>query len=210
LQSKLLRVLEDRQVLRVGAVKGRRIDVRFIAATNRELADLVAKGAFRSDLYFRINGISLLIPPLRERRSEILTLAQRFIVASCAELGRAEPTLSAGAAARLLDHDWPGNIRELRNVMERAVLLADGAIELEHVPLDRESLVGGATTVPPPPGETPADLHREIEHVERKRILDVLERCGGNQSRAAIELGIARGTLSARLKAYGVKPHVRR
>jgi transcriptional regulator with PAS, ATPase and Fis domain len=207
LQSKLLRALEERQVLRVGALRPRSIDVRFIAATNRDLDDQIARGAFRSDLYFRLNGISLVIPPLRARRSEILTLAQSFIAATCRGLGRAEPTLSEAASAQLVDYEWPGNVRELRNAMERAVLLADDVIAPEHVLLG--SAVDAVTATRPPPRPA-SSLSSELDDLERQRILEVLERCGGNQSRAAHELGIARGTLSARLKAYGVKPRSRR
>jgi len=202
LQAKLLRVLEERQVLRVGALKPHAIDVRFVAATNRDLDEQIARGAFRSDLYFRLNGISLVIPPLRARRSEILTLARSFIKACCEPLQRREPQLGESAAAKLVEYEWPGNVRELRNAMERAVLLADDVIEPEHI------LLGAATPArsEPKPG---SKLHGEVEELERQRILEVLERCGGNQSRAAVELGIARGTLSARLKAYGIKPRPR-
>jgi two-component system response regulator AtoC len=209
LQSKLLRVLEDRTVLRVGALKPRPIDVRVIAATNRDLDDQVARGAFRRDLYFRLNGISLVIPPLRERRSEIRALADSFLAAACKPLGRAVPALAGDAAAKLVGHDWPGNVRELRNTIERAVLLADDVIGPEHV------LLGPATVAPAPGHATPAataaaDLHGEIEVIERRRILEALERCDGNQTRAAIELGISRGTLATRLKAYGIKPRAGR
>jgi len=196
LQSKLLRVLEERQLLRVGALKARPIDVRFVAATNRDLDERIARGAFRADLYFRLNGISLVIPPLRERRSEILVLATSFIDIVSAAANRAKPpVLSERAAAVLAGHDWPGNIRELRNAMERAVLLADDVVEPEHVPLGSASVT---------PSRTGSDLHGELGQIERERILQVLEECGGNQSKAAIALGISRGTLATRLKAYGV------
>jgi two-component system, NtrC family, response regulator AtoC len=194
LQTKLLRVLEERQVLRVGALKVRPIDVRFIAATNRDLSEQIARGAFRADLFFRLNGISLVIPPLRERRSEILVLARTFIAA-------AKPVLSDRAASALVGHDWPGNIRELRNTMERAVLLADDVIEPEHLALGAAAV---ATALAAAPAPARGDLHGEIDQVERRRILEALDSCGGNQSRAAIMLGISRGTLSSRLKAYGV------
>jgi two-component system, NtrC family, response regulator AtoC len=208
IQAKLLRVLEERQVVRVGAVAPRPIDVRFISATNRDLAHEIARGAFRSDLYFRLNGISLVIPPLRERRSEIVTLAKTFVAASAKAIGRpAEPVLGQGAIARLLAHAWPGNIRELRNAMDRAVLLADDVIEPEHMPLDAPI----APHVPAPTTPAGAGLHGAVEQVERERILAAYERCGGNQSRTAIELGISRGTLTARLKAYGIlKPRARK
>jgi transcriptional regulator with PAS, ATPase and Fis domain len=198
LQSKLLRVLEERQVLRVGALMPRPIDVRFVAATNRDLDDQIARGAFRADLYFRLNGISLVIPPLRERRSEILALATSFIDLASAAARAKAPVLSERAAAVLAGHDWPGNIRELRNAMERAVLLADDVIEPEHVPL------ATVTTSSPATARTGSGLHGELGQIERERILQVLDDCGGNQSKAAIALGISRGTLATRLKSYGV------
>jgi len=198
LQSKLLRVLEERQLLRVGALKARPIDVRFVAATNRDLDEQIARGAFRADLYFRLNGISLVIPPLRERRSEILALATGFIELASSAAQRAKPpVLSERATAVLAGHGWPGNIRELRNAMERAVLLADDVIEPEHLPL-------GSATVTSSTPRTGSGLHGELGQIERERILQVLDDCGGNQSKAAIALGISRGTLATRLKAYGV------
>ena len=127
-QSKLLRVLEDRRVVRVGATEARPIDVRFIAATNRDLEGDAAAGRFRSDLYFRLAGIVLEVPPLRERVAEIEPLARAFAASFAAALGRPPPDLTADAVAALRAHDWPGNVRELRNAVERGVLLASGAI----------------------------------------------------------------------------------
>jgi DNA-binding NtrC family response regulator len=202
-QAKLLRVLEERAVLPVGSIKARPIDVRFIAATNRDLEDEIARGAFRKDLYFRLNGISLVIPPLRERRTEILALAQSFVTAACRSARRtSEPALSPAATTLLVGHGWPGNIRELRNAIERAVLLADDVIEPEHLSL----ATAGADRPAPAPPAAAAGLHGELGDLERQRILEALDRHGGNQSRAAIELGISRGTLASRLKAYGIKP----
>jgi two-component system response regulator AtoC len=204
-QAKLLRVLETREVARLGSVRPRRIDVRFIAATNRDLEAEVARGGFRRDLYFRLNGITLTIPPLRERVGEIRRLAELFVRQICRELGRVEPLLPARVIALLETYAWPGNIRELKNVMERAVLLCTGPIiEQEHLPMEK---MGAVTTPVPPapsgrsdssPGLNPAQSD------ERQRIIDALAACAGNQSRAAKMLGIPRRTFVAKLDAYRV------
>src|SRR5271165_2711674 len=124
-QAKLLRAIELREVVRVGGVKPRPVDVRFVSATNRNLEELVESHAFRRDLFFRLNGIAVTVPPLRERASELEGLARRFLTEFARSLGKPEPRLSAEAVASLRGHAWPGNVRELRNVVERAVLLCD-------------------------------------------------------------------------------------
>ena len=137
-QAKLLRVLETREVTRLGSVRPRKIDFRFVAATNRDLESDVEKGDFRRDLFFRINGISIRIPPLRERRAEIRPLAETFLRKVCEELSRPPPRLSDVAMAALERKPWPGNIRELKNVIERAVLLCTGSeIGVAHLPDER-------------------------------------------------------------------------
>ena len=139
-------MIETRQVMRVGALKPRAIDVRFLAATNRVLEDEVARGAFRQDLYYRLNGISLVIPPLRARVDEIVPLARSFLETAAKRDGRPVPTLSPPALKLLEAYPWPGNIRELRNTMERALLLATGdAITPEELPLEK---MRGAPAVP--------------------------------------------------------------
>jgi two-component system response regulator AtoC len=175
-QVKLLRVLESGEVLPVGAVTPRFINVRFVAATNRDLRADVAAGTFRRDLYFRLNGISITVPPLRQRRDEIPVLAKELLA------GRAQ--LHESAVARLQRHDWPGNVRELRHVLERAMLLCDhGVIGAEQLSFDDEEPSPGAS------GET----------LERDTIVAALDAAGGNQTEAAKRLGIARGTLIAKL-----------
>jgi DNA-binding NtrC family response regulator len=141
IQAKLLRVLEGQQVFRVGSLKPRSIDVRFIAATNRDLEADVARGAFRQDLFFRLNGIALVIPPLRERLTELTDLAKGFIAESCRKANRAEePAIANEALTLMMRYGWPGNIRELRNVIERAVLLcASGPITLAHLHVEKMS-----------------------------------------------------------------------
>jgi DNA-binding NtrC family response regulator len=206
-QAKLLRVLETREVSRLGSLKPRRIDVRFIAATNRDLEAEVARGAFRSDLYFRLNGITLTIPPLRDRRSEIPHLAGMFIRRICRELGRPEPQLPPPILAILEQYAWPGNIRELKNVIERAVLLCDGpAIGLDHLPGDKLDPSRARRPTPPPqePLSAAERTRSPTQQNERQRILDALNACAGNQSRAAQLLGISRRTLVTKLDTYRI------
>jgi transcriptional regulator with GAF, ATPase, and Fis domain/RNase P/RNase MRP subunit p29 len=172
LQVKLLRVLEDRTVLRVGAVRPTPIDVRIVAATNRDLDRAVAAGQFRSDLYYRLDGISFVIPPLRERKGEVLPLAALWLRRFCEKEGRREvPALSNEAAEKLYAYDWPGNVRELRNVIERALVLCDGpAVRAEHVVLTSAAryaparpsgpvVAGGEGDVPPPAFVPPTDAY---------------------------------------------------
>ncbi|MHB8874131.1 MAG: sigma 54-interacting transcriptional regulator [Myxococcaceae bacterium] len=211
IQAKLLRVLEERQVMRVGGLKAEPIDVRFVFATNRDLEAEVARGAFRQDLYYRLNGIAVVIPPLRERLSEIEPLARDFAAQAARRDGReATPALAQSGLDVLVRYPWPGNIRELRNVMERAVLLCgDGPITEEHLALGKPRV---AVLSPPPPGlAVPApdpqgapNLKGEREAAERRVIADALEKCQGNQTKAAKMLGISRRTLVARLQAYGL------
>jgi transcriptional regulator with PAS, ATPase and Fis domain len=197
LQVKLLRVIETRQVMRVGALKPRAIDVRFLAATNRILEDEVASGAFRQDLYYRLNGISLVIPPLRARTDEIASLARLFLDTAAKRDGRPVPTLSAAAVKLLESYPWPGNIRELRNDMERAFLLAAGAaITPEDLPLEKMRGAPVAAPVAPAPAVSRGE--------DYQRIVDSLARCSGNQTRAAKLLGMSRRTFCARLKAYNI------
>ena len=211
IQAKLLRVIETRQVTRLGAVKPRTIDVRFLAATNRVLEEEVDKKAFRQDLYYRLNGISLVIPPLRERMQEIEPLARSFLAHTANVQGRPVPQLSASALELLRAYAWPGNIRELRNMMERGFLLCgdERVITPEHLPVEkmRTTTLSAATTVKeitaPSPAAALLPLDEEDSH-QRAQIVDALTRCQGNQTRAARLLGMPRRTFCARLKAYGI------
>jgi len=205
LQAKMLRALESQQVLRVGGLSPRTIDVRFVSATNRDLEDRVRLGRFREDLFFRLNGAMVVVPPLRARVSEIEPLAKEFIRATCIDLGRRPAlTLTPESLLMLQSYAWPGNVRELKNFIERAVLVAPG-LELlpEHFPIQRLASalplhrIGPESQPPPPPSTASGDP-------ERDRILGVLAECGGNQSRAAKALGISRTTLVARLNDYGI------
>jgi len=198
-QAKLLRVIETRQVTRLGSVRPRRIDVRFIAATNRELEAEVTRGAFRQDLYFRLNGITLTIPPLRVRVGEIRHLAETFTRQICRDLGRVPPIFPTEILALFESYAWPGNIRELKNMVERAVLLCSGTvIGEEHLPLDKlmPSPASGGT---PPPR---IDTEEITAPTERERIMTALAACAGNQSRAAKLLGMPRRTFVSKLDTY--------
>jgi two-component system, NtrC family, response regulator AtoC len=206
-QSKLLRVLEERVVRRIGATTGKTLDVRFICATNRVLADEVEAGRFRRDLYYRINGVTIAVPPLRERQSEIAGLARAFARRA---RGSAAPVVLAGdVLATLEQHEWAGNIRELRNTIERAILLsAGGPVRPAHLALERPRR-DSSVTMPFPRMTLDApkslqSLPTAVADLERERILETLNTCGGNQTRAARALGISRNTLLARLDAYGV------
>jgi DNA-binding NtrC family response regulator len=200
LQAKLLRVVESREILRVGGLEPRPIDVRFVAATHRDLEAEVRAGRFREDLFYRLNGIALAIPPLRERPTEIAELARLFVDEACARMNRRPPVWSPAALALLDRHRWPGNIRELKNAVECAVVLCTGdALEVEHLP----AALRGELAESQPPGEE-ATLRSRLADLDRHRIAEALERAGGNQSRAARALGIARNTLIARMKAYGL------
>jgi len=216
-QGKLLRVLEEREVTRLGSTRARPIDVRFVAATNRDIEADSKQGRFRSDLYFRLAGITLAIPPLRERPAEMELLIDRFVTSASRQVDRAAPPSVSPAAWDLLRrHDWPGNVRELRNVVERAVVLCAGdAILPDDLPPALRKVTSqpstAATHGPVPVGERNASaLVDELKALERARINEALERCGGNQSRAAELLGMPRRTLVSRLAEYGFpRPHRR-
>jgi DNA-binding NtrC family response regulator len=210
LQVKLLRVIEENAVRRIGSATPRPVDVRFIAATNKDLTAEVDAGRFRRDLYFRLAGASFTIPPLRERKDEVLPLAEQFVASAAGPLGRAF-VLSEDARAWLSQHDWPGNIRELRNACERAVLLATGSvIEKQHLTIDEPKRPPGRFRSPttPPPGSLTSDMPTQVRatvaELEKQRILEALDKCAGNQTRAAELLGISRRTLINRLDEYAI------
>jgi DNA-binding NtrC family response regulator len=215
IQAKLLRVLDRREVLRLGAVRPRSIDVRFVAATNRDLEAEVVAGRFRSDLFYRLAAASVVVPPLRERVDEIDPLAHAFAARASRELGCPVPRFTAAALLRLERHPWPGNIRELKNAVERAVLLTRGdPIDVAHLPLRTTSgalhLVGAETARPGDDAARRAATSTASAADEKARILDVLSRCHGNQTHAAEVLGMSRRTLVARLSSYGMTRRRRR
>jgi len=201
LQTSLVRALEESSAIRLVHLAAQSHAPRFIAASTRSLAAEVHAGRFRDDLYYRLCGATFTIPPLRERRDEIVALAEHFVAEAAHRYGRSA-SLSASACAYLTAHAWPGNLRELRNACERAVLLAPCSV------IDRDDL----DLVDAP---APSTLRRESTHrseplrdtlaaIERERILEALGGSGGNQKRAAAMLGISRRTLGKRLDEYGL------
>lgn len=199
-QAKLLRVIERREVFRLGATRAVTVDVRFIAATNRDLVAEVGRRAFREDLYFRLDGVTFVIPPLRERRGMIGPLAVGFLSRG----GAAPPAgLTAEVVQALSDYPWPGNVRELKAVIERAVVMArGGSISPRHLVFGRPSV-----PVPPPPAAPaePAPALDPEDAADRERVVRALEECGGNQSRAAKVLGISRTTMITKLRIYKIR-----
>jgi two-component system response regulator HydG len=197
MQVKLLRSLQEREVRRVGENKSRRVDVRVVAATNRNLEKAIAIGAFRQDLYYRLKVVELNVPPLRARRDDILALARVLLAEASLDMKRPSVRLSPAAADQLLRYEWPGNVRELENAMERAVALARGSrIDLDDLPEE----VRGAR---PRPSASDGSV-RTLEEVEREHILATLEQNGGNQAQTAQQLHIGSATLYRRLRTYGL------
>jgi DNA-binding NtrC family response regulator len=202
MQAKLLRVLETREVRPVGGLRGRSVDVRFLAATNVDIEAAVAKGTFREDLMYRLNTLTLSIPPLRERRDELPGIVETFLAGAQPGSGGLPLRVSPEAMSELFRHDWPGNIRELKNVIERAVVLCDGVTILpEHLMLDGSRR---PELDPPPdaPAPSPEPAPPGDQAPERSRIVDALEACARNQTKAARLLGISRRTLVSRLDFY--------
>jgi two-component system, NtrC family, response regulator AtoC len=217
MQAKLLQAIELREVRPVGAVRPRPIDVRFVSATNVDIEVAVARGTFRGDLMYRLNTLTLAIPPLRERKDEIGALATTFVATSCREQGRDEQlAISPEAMDCLIGYGWPGNIRELKNAMERAVLLCDGPeILLEHLPLEKmrpspneyvsiEKTSRAATAEVGRVARNLPPLADPEELAERRGILDALEACAWSQTRAAELLGVSRRTFVSKLDRYGI------
>jgi DNA-binding NtrC family response regulator len=200
-QAKLLRVLEDGEVLRVGASKPRKVDVRIVAATNRVLRNEVAGGRFRADLYFRLNVIPVKIAPLRERREDILPLARHFLAFYTAQAGR-PITLSAEAERTLLNYSWPGNVRELENVIERAVVMSGAEV------LTPDAFALDGSIEPVLEGEEPAaqneTLQAYLDRAAVARIRTALDAAKGNRAIAATTLGVDRTTLYRLMKRLGL------
>jgi two-component system, NtrC family, response regulator HydG len=197
MQVKLLRALQEREIRRVGENKSRQVDVRVVAATNRDLSNGVAGGTFRQDLYYRLKVIALHVPPLRERRDDVLPLARVLLADAALRMKRRISGIAPGAVDQLLRYEWPGNVRELENAMERAVALARGSrVELEDLPEEIRRAF-------PSPVAT-AGTVRPLEDVEREYIIAALELNGGNQTHTAEQLGIAPATLYRKLKSYGL------
>ena len=234
LQGKLLKAVEDRTVRRVGGIRDRRVDVRILAATNRDLERDAQRETFRRDLYFRLAVIILHLPPLRERGTDILLLAQHYLERFNAKYGKDVRQIDARARALLAEYPWPGNVRELSHVIERAVLWSRGpTLDVEHLSLGTPASVGPAAggpapAEPPAPSRAPAQAGgfnppaesapqtaaasgafpppgMPLDQWERTLIEQALRECEGNQTRAAQRLGISRDTLRYRLKKHGIQ-----
>ncbi len=201
LQAKLLRVLEERSFRRIGGTQEIRVDIRVMSATNQDLERLIERKAFRADLYYRLNTVTIDVPPLRERREDVVPLAEHFLRHFARELRRPVEGISDDASARLKAYDWPGNVRELRNAMERAVLLGAGReIGVEDIPLGRPG-------VRPAPGKRALVLPREglkWADLERDLVAQALEMSGGNQTKAGKLLGMSRDQVQYRMKKSGL------
>jgi two-component system, NtrC family, response regulator AtoC len=206
MQVKILRSLQERKIDRVGGLQSLEIDVRVIAATNRDLQQDVAEGLFREDLYYRLNVIPFHLPPLRERQEDIPLLVEHFLKKFNERLGKAMMRVSPEAVAMLLEYSWPGNIRELENVMERAVLLAEGDI---IGPAELPGLRGGASSVISQDELEQLGLKEYVRvhtvRLERDRIQRVLQAEEGNVTRAARKLSISRKSLQTKMKDYGLR-----
>jgi DNA-binding NtrC family response regulator len=199
LQPKLLRAIESGEVRRVGETRAREVDVRIVAATQRDLAQSVEAGAFREDLFWRINVLHLDVPPLRERAADIPLIVERFLADVGQRTGGPPARITPAALAALVEFHWPGNVRQLLNSLERAVAFADGpGVEVDDLPDDVRSSGRSAAIV-----RRAADREATLAELERDYILEVLARAGGNKTRAAEILGIPRRTLYRRLEEYG-------
>jgi DNA-binding NtrC family response regulator len=205
LQVKLLRLLQEREYRPLGGAQPRKADVRFVAATHRDLERMVEQGAFRQDLYYRLSVLPIHLPPLREREHDITLLARHFCGQFARENNRTDLQLSAAACARLARHAWPGNVRELQNFIERLVVLCDGAaIELQDV--EREL---GRRELPSPTPATdtanpPLSLEAKVNEAERDAVVTAIRQAGGNRTLAARILRISRRSLYNKLAEYGL------
>jgi DNA-binding NtrC family response regulator len=219
-QAKLLRVIQEREFMRLGGTETIKVDVRILAASNEDLRKLVREGRFREDLFHRLNVISIQLPPLRDRKEDIPLLVARFLDQFCRDNGKPPRAFTAGAMKLLMDYDWPGNIRELENAVERAVVLStqefmDADLLPESV-RTREIVKGVrlqlAEFLPPLPGEIgshgsapPPSLFEILEEVERRIIVDMLERTNWNQTEAAERFQIPLSTLNQNIKRLGIE-----
>jgi two-component system response regulator HydG len=194
LQAKLLRVLQDGELRRVGDTQSFAVDARVVCATHRELGEQVRRGLFREDLYYRLKVLTVRVPPLRERREDILALAEQFL----RDEGHLEACLSPEAVQVLTSYGWPGNVRELENAIKHGVALAAGAL-IRPEDLPEELLRGTGRTAPASARE---GALRSLIEVEREHILQVLDACQGSQAEAARVLGIGRNTLWRKLRSY--------
>jgi DNA-binding NtrC family response regulator len=219
-QAKLLRVIQEREFMRLGGTETIKVDVRILAASNEDLRKLVQSGRFREDLFHRLNVISIHLPPLRERKEDIPLLVVRFLEQFCKDNGKPPRSFTPTAMKLLMDYDWPGNIRELENAVERAVVLSTHeSMDADLLPesVRTREIVRGvrlqlAEFLPPLPGEIgsrnsvpPPSLFEILEEVERRIIVDMLERTNWNQTEAAERFQIPLSTLNQKIKRLGIE-----
>ena len=198
MQAKLLRVLQQKTFERVGGSKPVRVDLRIIAATNRNLPDMIEKGLFREDLFYRLNVFPITIPPLRERSSDVILLADHFVTRSAEEMGKEVKRISTPALNMLMTYHWPGNVRELENVIERAVILSDdGVVHGYNLPPSLQTSTETGTTFG-------CGLEAKIQAVEYEMIVEALKTHNGNTTEAAKELGLTRRILGLRMERHGI------
>ena len=194
LQSKLLRVLETGEFVKVGDTKTTHVDVRILSATNRNLKEEIASGRFREDLYFRLSAFRIMLPPLRQRKEDILLLARQFIERYAKQIGRPAPVLSSEAKSLFLSYPWPGNVREIMNAVEHALIVCDGEITRHDLPID---MLSGDTS-------TADDDAFDLKSVERNHIIKVLHHTHGNKTETARMLKIGLTTLYRKIEEYGI------
>ena len=204
-QAKLLRVLEEQCFRRLGGVKDIQVDVRVVAATNRRLTDAIEEGRFRLDLYYRLNVIQVSLPALRERREDILPLAQHFIQIYNGKFKRNIQGISHTAAAALMSHAWPGNVRELRNVVERAMVLEESERIQSSSLYIASNGAGLSRSSVQPAEETDAPFQASLAEAEKNLVMKALQKASGNQTRAAVLLGITRDTLRYKMKKFSLR-----
>jgi len=211
-QAKLLRVLETRRVKKVGDTAEREVDIRLIAATNRDLGELVRTGLFREDLYYRLNVVPIHLPPLRERPGDISLLANVFLRRACARMNLAIKGFTPEAMARLESYSWPGNVRELKNIIERMAILCEGQyIDVVHLPLEiRQTPVQPSLPPLPTTWEEFRRLKEQVaestvQELERRFVLEALRRAGGNVSRAAKQVRMLRPNFHKLMRKYGIR-----
>jgi len=199
-QTKFLRVLQEREFERIGGSETIHVNIRVIAATNRDLADHIKAGKFREDLFYRLNVFPLIVPPLRERKTDIMLLANHFAEKFSKEHSKEIKNIASPAVSLLMEYGWPGNVRELENCMERAVILStDGSIHSYHLPPSLQTVQA--------PGEKPqGTLVEMMENIEREIIREELEDCGGNIARTAERLGVTERIMGLRVAKYNLKP----
>ena len=200
LQAKLLRVLQEREFERVGGTETIKADVRVIAATNRDLEELIERGIFRPDLYYRLHVFPIHIPPLRERKTDILLLADYFVEHYSRKHNKAVRRISTPAIDMLMAYHWPGNVRELENCIERAVLMSnDDVIHGHHLPPTLQTAEASHT-------EARDTLQQALDNFERETLMDALKSARGNKAKAARALGMTERVMGLRVQKHGISP----